>query len=39
MLEYKSLQAGQLPQEHFSFLLNLLNSIMTKYLKQEAMTT
>ena len=33
MYKYKSLQAGQLPQEHLSFLQNLL--IITKYLKQE----
>ena len=33
MHKYKSLQAGQLPQEHLSFLQNLL--IITKYLKQE----
>ena len=35
MYKYKSLQAGQLPQEHLSFLQNLLNFIITKYLKQE----
>ena len=35
MYKYKSLQAGQLPQEHLSFLQNLLNFIVTKYLKQE----
>ena len=35
MHKYKSLQAGQLPQEHLSFLQNLLNFIITKYLKQE----
>ena len=35
MYKYKSLQAGQLPQEHLSFLQNLLNSIITKYLKEE----
>ena len=35
MSKYKSLQAGQLPQEHLSFLQNLLNFIITKYLKQE----
>ena len=33
MHKYKSLQAGQLPQEHLPFLQNLL--IITKYLKQE----
>ena len=33
MHKYKSLQAGQLPQEHLSFLQNLL--IITKYLNQE----
>ena len=35
MYKYKSLQAGQLPQEHLSFLQNLLNFIITKYWKQE----
>ena len=35
MYKYKSLHAGQLPQEHLSFLQNLLNFIITKYLKQE----
>ena len=35
MYKYKSLKAGQLPQEHLSFLQNLLNFIITKYLKQE----
>ena len=35
MYKYKFLQAGQLPQEHLSFLQNLLNFIITKYLKQE----
>ena len=35
MYKYKSLQAGQLPQEHLFFLQNLLNFIITKYLKQE----
>ena len=35
MYKYKSLQTGQLPQEHLSFLQNLLNFIITKYLKQE----
>ena len=34
MYKYKSLQAGQLPQEHLSFLQNLLNFIIMKYLKQ-----
>ena len=34
MYKYKSLQAGQLPQEHLSFVQNLLNFI-TKYLKKE----
>ena len=33
--KYKSLQAGQLPRQHLSFLQNLLNFIITKYLKQE----
>ena len=36
MYKYKSLQAGQLPREHSSFLQNLLNFVITKYLKQEA---
>ena len=35
MYKYKSLQAGQLPQEHLSFLQNLLNFFITKYLKRE----
>ena len=35
MYKYKSLNAGQLPREHLSFLQNLLNFIITKYLKQE----
>ena len=35
MYKYKSLQEGQLPQEHLLFLQNLLNFIITKYLKQE----
>ena len=35
MYKYKSLKAGQLPQEHLSFLQNLLNFIITKYLKKE----
>ena len=35
MYKYKSLQAGQLPQEHLSFLQKMLNFIITKYLKQE----
>ena len=35
MYNYKSLQAGPLPQEHLSFLQNLLNFIITKCLKQE----
>ena len=34
MYKYKSLQAGQLPQEHLSFVQNLLNFI-AKYLKKE----
>ena len=29
------LQAGQLPQEHLSFLQNLLNFIIKKYFKKE----
>ena len=35
MYKYKSLQVGQLPWEHLPFLQNLLNFIITKYLKQE----
>ena len=35
MSKYKSLQAGRLPQEHSSFLQNLLNFIIIKYLKHE----
>ena len=35
MYKYKSLQAGELPRQHLSFLQNLLNFIITKYLKQE----
>ena len=35
MYKYKSLQAGQLSQQHLSYLQNLLNFIMTKYLKKE----
>ena len=35
MYKYKSLQLGQLPREHLSFLQNLLNFIITKYFKQE----
>ena len=35
MYKYKSLQEGQLPQEYLFFLQNLLNFIITKYLKQE----
>ena len=31
----QSLQAGHLPLEHLFFLQNLLNFIITKYLKQE----
>ena len=34
MYKYKSLQACQLPQGYLSFLVNLLNFIITKYLKQ-----
>ena len=34
MCKYKRLQAGQLPPENLSFLQNLLNFIITKYLKQ-----
>ena len=35
MYKYKTLQEGQLPQEHLSFLQNLQNFIITKYLKLE----
>ena len=38
MYKYKSLKAGQLTQEHLSFLKNLQNfkkSFITKYLKKE----
>ena len=35
MYKSKRLQAGQLPREHLSFLQNLLNFIIMKYLKQE----
>ena len=35
MYKCKSLQAGQLPRERLSFLQNLQNFIITKYLKQE----
>ena len=35
MYKYKSLHTSQLPQEHLPFLQNLLNFIITKYLKQE----
>ena len=35
MNKYNSLQAGQLPREHLSFLQSLLNFIITEYLKQE----
>ena len=34
MHKCKFLEAGQLPQEHLSFLQNLLNFFITKYLKQ-----
>ena len=33
--KYKSLQEGQLSQERLSFLQNLLNFVIKKYLKQE----
>ena len=36
MYKYKSLQVGQLPRQYLSFLQNLQNFIITKYLKQEA---
>ena len=35
MYKYKSLKAGQLRGEHLSFLQNLPNFIITKYLKKE----
>ena len=35
MYKYKSLKAGQLTREHLSFLKNLQNFIITKYLKKE----
>ena len=35
MYKYKSLQAGQLTRENLSFLQNLLNFIVPKYLKQD----
>ena len=35
MYKYKSLKAGQLKREHLPFLQNLLNFIITKYLKKE----
>ena len=35
MYKYKSLHTSQLPQEHLPFLQDLLNFIITKYLKQE----
>ena len=35
MYKYNSLKAGQLPRDHLSFLQNLLNFIITKYLKKE----
>ena len=35
MYKYKSLQADQLLQEYLPFLQNLLDFIITKYLKQD----
>ena len=35
MCRYKSLKASQLPRDHLSFLQNLLNFIIAKYLKKE----
>ena len=35
MYKHKSLHTGQPPQEHLSFLQNLLSFIITKYFKQE----
>ena len=35
MYKYKSLKVGKLPREHLSFVQNILNFTITKYLKQE----
>ena len=35
MYKHKTLQVGELPQDHLSFLKNLLNFIIIKYLNQE----
>ena len=35
MYKHKFLQVGQLPLEHLSFLQNLLNFFIKKYLKHE----
>ena len=35
MYKYKTMLAGQLTQNYLSFLQNLLNSIITTYLKQK----
>ena len=35
MCKYKTLKADQLRREHLLFLQNLLNFIITKYLKQD----
>ena len=35
MYKYNNLKVGQLRPQHFPFLENLLNFIITKYLKQE----
>ena len=35
MYKYKFLQVAQLPQEHLPFLQNLMNFLITKYLKHE----
>ena len=34
MYKHKFLLAGQLPREHLSYLQNLMNFFITKYLKQ-----
>ena len=35
MYKCKGLQVGQIPRERLSFFQNLLNFMITKYLKQE----
>ena len=39
MSKYNSLQAGQLPQGHLSFLQNLKNFSITKYLRNKKLMT